>query len=514
MVSTWDFETYSACPTDTAQIDYSPTYSSFPTVKGWVIPTAATADFFDTCGTTNVDVPQNQFGYQLGHSAGGYVGLHTWLDSGYSKGEYVETRLSQPFIAGHKYYLAFYVSNTIWNAALNFIAIDSMGMYLSDTMVNDFSAPYLDFVPQLASVGGSYITDTASWLKVQGLYAAAGGEEWAILGKFITHTPVAHVYTVNNGPAFQQAAYMYIDDVCITDVTDPIPLPSSDTTVCTSVFPLTLHSSELSDDYVQWNNGDTSHDLVVNDTGTYWYLKVNNCTAYVDTIRIHPKTIMDTVSHPLIDTTLCSGVLPIILHSSTPGDSIVWNTGATTTAIYAPDSGLYVAASFIDCTWYIDSFHLNKLPSPIPLVTQLDSLLSTGTYAAYQWNYNGNPINGANSQTYIATQSGSYNVMVTDTNGCTGLSDTVIVTVTTGISTISTSALFLVPNPVHDILEVNGDIHRGDRLVISDAAGRILYSGVINTQSIIDVHSFSAGIYIYGIYREGMPVLHGKLLKE
>lgn len=104
--------------------------------------------------------------------------------------------------------------------------------------------------------------------------------------------------------------------------------------------------------------------------------------------------------------------------------------------------------------------------------------------------------------------------MVTDTNDCTGLSDTVVVMITTGISTISTSALFLMPNPVHDILEVNGDIHRGDRLVISDAAGRILYSGVINTQSIIDVHSFSAGIYIYGIYRAGMPVLHGKLLKE
>jgi parallel beta-helix repeat protein len=55
----------------------------------------------------------------------------------------------------------------------------------------------------------------------------------------------------------------------------------------------------------------------------------------------------------------------------------------------------------------------------------LSSAASTGN----QWFADGNPINGANNSTYIATASGSYSVVTTNANGCTATSDAIVVTV-------------------------------------------------------------------------------------
>jgi len=64
------------------------------------------------------------------------------------------------------------------------------------------------------------------------------------------------------------------------------------------------------------------------------------------------------------------------------------------------------------------------------------SLSIPASYATYQWNLNGSPISGANSNFYAATASGSYTVSVTDSNGCSGTSDPHVVTITPCIPNI------------------------------------------------------------------------------
>lgn len=54
---------------------------------------------------------------------------------------------------------------------------------------------------------------------------------------------------------------------------------------------------------------------------------------------------------------------------------------------------------------------------------QASVVLSTGTYAAYQWFINGAPIAGATAQTCEATLSGDYSVTVVNIDGCTAASD-------------------------------------------------------------------------------------------
>lgn len=53
---------------------------------------------------------------------------------------------------------------------------------------------------------------------------------------------------------------------------------------------------------------------------------------------------------------------------------------------------------------------------------------NTGTGYTYQWLLNGNPINGANSSSYYATQSGNISVRITDNSGCIGVSAVTVVT--------------------------------------------------------------------------------------
>ncbi len=63
-------------------------------------------------------------------------------------------------------------------------------------------------------------------------------------------------------------------------------------------------------------------------------------------------------------------------------------------------------------------------PCPVTTVT-----LTTGSFASYQWNMDGQPISGANAASYVATQSGNYSVTVTNADGCAGTSASKAVTI-------------------------------------------------------------------------------------
>src|SRR5213079_1157381 len=64
--------------------------------------------------------------------------------------------------------------------------------------------------------------------------------------------------------------------------------------------------------------------------------------------------------------------------------------------------------------------YITVYPSPpAQSITQNgDTLFAIAGSASYQWYFNANIINGATNYFYVATQSGDYNVVATDVNGC------------------------------------------------------------------------------------------------
>lgn len=132
--------------------------------------------------------------------------------------------------------------------------------------------------------------------------------------------------------------------------------------------------------------------------------------------------------------------------------------------------------------------------------------LSTGTFAGYQWLFNGAPINGAQSQNHVAQQNGNYQVIVTDANGC---SDTSAVQVVVGVGIAEAFATFSIyPNPTTGFVFIKGDnIAAGKYIyVLTDAAGRVLsqntiaIGGTVNER--IDISHLAKGMYMLTVTGE------------
>ncbi len=149
--------------------------------------------------------------------------------------------------------------------------------------------------------------------------------------------------------------------------------------------------------------------------------------------------------------TFCSGG-SVSLTAST-GTSYLWSTGATTRSITVTGSGNYscqVTTNGNTQTTPVKTVDVKN--NPIVSITQVNpngnpvtinstAFPESGTITAYQWKFNGNNIvNGGQSSSYNALQSGNYSLTVSNSFSCYAISNTENVTVSTS------SSIFEIPN--------------------------------------------------------------------
>ena len=93
-------------------------------------------------------------------------------------------------------------------------------------------------------------------------------------------------------------------------------------------------------------------------------------------------------------------------------------------------------------------------PAPQGIAQSGDTLIANQGAVSYQWYHDGVLIPGATDYFYVAPQSGNYNVVATDNNGCEV--EAVIFDVVAGLqSAVDNPQLMLFPNPVANTLTVN-----------------------------------------------------------
>ncbi|MBE2290631.1 MAG: T9SS type A sorting domain-containing protein [Chitinophagaceae bacterium] len=154
------------------------------------------------------------------------------------------------------------------------------------------------------------------------------------------------------------------------------------------------------------------------------------------------------------------------------------------------------------------------IPAPTPVITTIgDTLTVTSTYATYKWYRNGSSIAGATNSKYYPTLPGSYEVKVTDFNGCGAMSD--MYTVLSPSSVYNLSAPFTVaPNPATGRMRVTGQLTgmAGSNLhiTITDITGRIVSEHEASTTDgvmvkDIDLSAYPAGMYLLQ-YRWGSDI--------
>lgn len=238
-------------------------------------------------------------------------------------------------------------------------------------------------------------------------------------------------------------------------------------------------------------------------------------------------SVTPSVAITASDTNICAG--DIVTFEATglnTGDSPVWiwrvngiiagPGGATVN--YAPTDGDIISCSLVSnaicskpdtVTSTGIAIKVNALPLPTIIIT--DTTLYTQKYVSYQWYLFGKPIAFVgDKQSLPKVSDGDYYVSVTDSNGCSNTSSTIVIS-GTGIDNTNPAAnsIGLYPNPSSDIINVTASIPVHVRLC--DLSGKTLIND--NSQP-IHINSLANGMYLLYIYNSEGHLLDTRKIRK
>lgn len=219
------FEDARACPKDCDYIGGVVAWNLFPNFS---------ADYFHRCanifqtpeyfkrfpneGILNFSIPRSMFGYQEAHTGNAYAGISFCYEA-------LSVKLIRPLARDSVYKVEFFVSL----ADSSNVGTRYFGMYFSETSIRtttdnrmQISGFMLDGPPQVQNPPDRFLTDTASWTPVSGLYRAKGGEQYIAIGGFYPYNdslvqqirpnrPLQKIYRSKE----KQLGYYFIDDVSV-----------------------------------------------------------------------------------------------------------------------------------------------------------------------------------------------------------------------------------------------------------------------------------------------------------
>ncbi|MEP7171629.1 MAG: T9SS type A sorting domain-containing protein [Bacteroidota bacterium] len=202
------FEDTLHCPSVISLISYAPPWQSASSV--------GTPDYFNECYNflwIGVDVPNNFIGYEYARTGKAYSGILTW-SGGFvvNAREYIEVQLIDSLMTGIKYRVSFFVSlpDSFWYAC------NSIGAYLSPTLISDTTGHVLPYSPQIFNTSSNPLTNKSGWTMISKVFTAVGGEKYITIGNFINDMNSDSIYVGGGGNNVAVLeSYYYIDDVSV-----------------------------------------------------------------------------------------------------------------------------------------------------------------------------------------------------------------------------------------------------------------------------------------------------------
>jgi uncharacterized repeat protein (TIGR01451 family) len=159
---------------------------------------------------------------------------------------------------------------------------------------------------------------------------------------------------------------------------------------------------------------------------------------------------------------------------------------------------------------------LHVWESPTVSISENQALITaTSGYESYQWYFEGEIIDGANASTLIAEESGDYAVAITDSNGCTSMSDELFVTII-GIDENQIGFIALYPNPMKDFATIQFATESNNRIVrILDVLGKEISTPELANSSVfhLERNALPAGNYLIEI-KENNQITYLNLMVE
>ncbi len=232
---------------------------------------------------------------------------------------------------------------------------------------------------------------------------------------------------------------------------------------------------------------------------------------------------------------LCPGTCTDFVNHSVHGTTYLWtfagaNPGTSTdvnpTSICYNTPGTYSVSLIASNSVGTDTLTLNNYitvypyPPPQGIAQNGDTLFANQGSDSYQWYYSGTIIPGATDYFYVATQSGDFNVVCTDANGCEV--EAVIFSVIAVAPSLApySEALEIFPNPALEKLTISNALFRDKEVAIKilDMIGEIVLAVQSKnrnqkTEMSVDVSALSKGIYWIEMVSEGKS-FRAKFIKQ
>jgi hypothetical protein len=174
------------------------------------------------------------------------------------------------------------------------------------------------------------------------------------------------------------------------------------------------------------------------------------------------------------------------------------------------DGGQVIAVGKNDCglSAPIEISVALQAPPEVDLVfessTNTLSSIFSGSVLSINWLFNGEEIPDADEQTYIATESGIYNVVVVFADGCISISDPVNVIITSTGHADGDADILLMPNPAKEWITIVG-LTSNVPYAMVDMQGRVCQQGI--TPGHIDVSGMTVGMYTVRMILEDRIVI-------
>ncbi|MCE9538958.1 MAG: T9SS type A sorting domain-containing protein [Bacteroidetes bacterium] len=291
----------------------------------------------------------------------------------------------------------------------------------------------------------------------------------------------------------------------------PIITPSGATSFCQGGN-VTLDAGSGYTTY-SWSNGETTQTISVTSSDSYSVTITigNGCLASsaITTILVDPLPGAPIIT-PNGTTTFCQGG-SVILDAGAGYSTYSWNNGGTSQTIIVTSSNSYAVAitdvNGCSASSAITAVTVNPLPAQ-PVITQNGNILTSNYTTGNQWYFNDNILIGDTLQNLTITQVGNYRVTVTDANGCTSSSATLIIISTDLRSDFSSveelDALLVYPNPNNGVFILKFNLLNIPlKITILNLLGEQVYFAYTtnsNGEFTINLPLSNTGIVSQGIY--------------
>lgn len=254
-----------------------------------------------------------------------------------------------------------------------------------------------------------------------------------------------------------------------------------------------------------WSTGSTGSTINADSAGPYWVEATNlaGCTER-ETVYISRANVPNPspIIQPNGPIQLCNGD-SIVLDAGSSYYSYLWNTNTTNRFLTVSQPGLYFATVYngLGCAGESQMVEVLMDTNSSPIITLVYDTLWSTPALTYKWRRNSSYIAGATSQFHIPLPSGTYDVEIQNSSGCTMISNTQTWYAIVGMEEVASNDWTLYPNPNQGNFNLEFKSPVNDiEIFIFDGLGKQIFQRHIQDGPPIKVYpiqleSLSEGVY-------------------